>query len=54
MSEALRGVCATPRLKMIDDAATRLVAEKIIELAQGGVVDVATLQAMTLKAFNYE
>jgi hypothetical protein len=54
MSEALRGVCATLRLKMIDDAATRLVAEKIIELAQGGVVDAATLEAMTLKAFNYE
>jgi hypothetical protein len=38
----------------VDDAATRLVAEKIIELAQRGVRDVATLQAMALKEFKYD
>jgi hypothetical protein len=54
MSEALRGVCETLSLKPVDDAATRLVAQKIIEFTQRGVRDVATLQAMTLKEFKYE
>jgi hypothetical protein len=54
MSEALRGVCDTLTLKIVDDAATRLVAQKIIELTQRGVRDVATLRAMTLKEFKYE
>jgi hypothetical protein len=35
-------------------AATRLVARKIIELAQRGVRDVATLRTMTLSEFKYE
>jgi hypothetical protein len=34
MSLALEKVCEALSLKMEDDAATRLVAEKIIELAQ--------------------
>ena len=34
---------------MVDDAATRLIAEKIVELAQRGVHDVATLTSMTLQ-----
>jgi hypothetical protein len=54
MSEALRGVCDTLSLKLADGPETRLVAQKIIELAQRGVQDVATLQAMTLSAFKYE
>jgi len=37
---------------MTDDPATRLVAEKIIELAQGGVRDVDTLRVMALKELN--
>ena len=37
MSLALEGVCETLGLRMRDDPATRLVAEKIIELAQRGV-----------------
>ena len=37
MSAALEEVCEALSLKMVDDAATRLVAEKIIELAQRGV-----------------
>jgi hypothetical protein len=54
MSEALKGVCDTLRLKMVDDAATRLVARKIIELAQRGVRDVPALQAMALSEFKHE
>ena len=54
MSEALRGVCETLSLKAVDDAATRLVARKIIELTQRGVRDAAALRAMTLKEFKYE
>ena len=48
MSQALQSVCETLSLKMVDDAATRLVAQKIIELAQRGVRDVATLRTMAL------
>jgi hypothetical protein len=45
-------VCEALNLKMVDDAATRLVAEKIIKLAQWGVRDVASLTAMTLQEFK--
>ena len=41
-------------LKVIDDAATRLIAEKIIELSQHGVRGVATLHAMAVKEFKAE
>jgi hypothetical protein len=41
-------------LKVIDDPATRHVAEKIIELSQHGVRGVATLHAMTVKEFQGE
>ena len=54
MSEALQSVCDTLSIKVVDDAATRLVARKIIELAQRGVRDAAALRAMTLKEFKYE
>ncbi len=54
MSEALKGVCETLDLKLTDDPATRLVAQKIIKLAQRGVRDAATLQTMVLSAFKYE
>ena len=53
MAEALKSVCDTLSLK-VDDAATRLVARKIIELTQRGVRDAAALRAMTLKEFKYE
>jgi hypothetical protein len=53
MSAALESVCEALSLKVIDDAATRLVAEKIIQLAQRGVRDAATLTAMTLKEFKH-
>jgi hypothetical protein len=54
MSEALQGVCDRLSLKVVDDAATRLVARTIIELTQRGVRDAAALRAMTLKEFKYE
>jgi hypothetical protein len=40
MSEALKGVCETLSLKLVDGPETRLVAQKIIELSQRGVRDV--------------
>jgi hypothetical protein len=49
MSLALEKVCDALSLKMVDDAATRLIAEKIVELAQRGVHDVAALTSMTLQ-----
>jgi hypothetical protein len=52
MSLALESVCSSLGLKVIDDAATRIIAEKIIELSQHGVRGVATLHAMTVKEFK--
>jgi hypothetical protein len=53
MSLAIENVCETLRLTLHDDANTRLVASKIIELAQRGVRDAATLTAMALKEFKH-
>ena len=53
MSLALESVCDTLELNLTDDAATRLVASKVIELAQRGVRDAPTLGAMTLKEFKH-
>lgn len=53
-SLALESVCENLRLSLTDDPATRLVASKIIELAQRGVRDAATLSAMTLKEFKQD
>jgi hypothetical protein len=53
MSIALENVCAKLALTLSDDPATRLVAAKIIELAQRGVRDASTLTAMTLKEFKH-
>jgi len=52
MSLALESVCDSLGLRMTDDPATRLVAEKIIELAQRGVRNVDILRVMALKEFN--
>jgi hypothetical protein len=49
MSLALENVCAKLGRTLSDDPATRLVASKIIELAQRGVRDAPTLSKMTLK-----
>ena len=51
MSAALVRACDTLGLKAINDAATRLVAEKIIELWQRGVRSGEKLQAMIMKEF---
>jgi hypothetical protein len=53
MSLALESVCEKLQLNLTDDPATRLVARKIIELAQRGVRDATTLSTMTLKEFEH-
>ena len=53
MSLALENVCETLALRLADDANRRLVASKIIELAQRGVRDAPTLIAMTLQEFKH-
>ena len=53
MSLALENVCEMLALRLADDANTRLVASKIIELAQRGVRDAPTLTAMALKEFKH-
>jgi hypothetical protein len=53
MSLALENVCEMLALRLADDANTRLVASKIIELAQRGVRDAPTLTAITLKEFKH-
>ena len=52
MSAAFVGACEALHLKVGDDPATNLVAEKIIELAQRGVHDLDALRTMTLKEFG--
>jgi hypothetical protein len=52
MSAALEQVCKALGLKLVDDSATRLIAEKIIELVQRGVRDSAALTEITLKEFK--
>jgi hypothetical protein len=53
MSLALENVCGKFGMKLTDDPATRVVAQKIIELAQRGVHDVPTLSEMTLKELKH-
>jgi hypothetical protein len=53
MSLALETVCAKLALPLTDEPATRLIASKIIELAQRRVKDAATLSTMTLKEFKH-
>ena len=53
MSLALQQVCDALSLKLVDDAATTLIAGKIVELALRGVRDVSTLTSMTLKEFQH-
>jgi hypothetical protein len=52
MSVALEDVCQALGLHVVDDPATRLVAQKIIELAQRGLRDAAMLSAATLREFK--
>jgi len=52
MSAAYVAACDALRLKVGDDPATRLVAEKVINLAQRGIRDPIMLRTMTLKEFD--
>jgi len=49
MSAAFVAACDALRLKVGDDPATRVVAEKVINLAQRGIRDPDELRKMTLK-----
>jgi hypothetical protein len=53
MSLALETVCGKFGMKLTDDPATRVVAQKIIELAQRGVRDAPTLSEMALKELKH-
>ena len=52
MSAALESVCKTLGLSLVDDPATRLVAQKIVELTQRGIRDATVLSAATLTELN--
>ncbi len=52
MSAAFVAASHALRLKIGDDPATRLVAEKVIELAQRGIRDPNMLRRLTLAAFD--
>jgi hypothetical protein len=52
MSAALESVCNALGLSVVDDPATRLVARKIVELAQRGVRDAAMLSSIALRELN--
>ena len=54
MSVAFEIVCAELGLSDKDNSATRLVASKVIEFAQSGVLDAARLRSMTRKEFKLE
>ena len=54
MSVVFESVCAELGLSDKDDPATRLVASKIIEIAQSGGLDAARLRSMTRKEFKLE
>jgi hypothetical protein len=53
MSLALETICGKFGMKLADDPVTRVVALKIIELAERGVRDGATLTEMTLKELEH-
>ena len=53
MSLALETVCAKFGMKLTEDPATRVVALKIIELAERGVRDEPTLTEMTLEELKH-
>jgi hypothetical protein len=54
LSFALKSVCHALSLKMVDDAATRVVAQKIIELTQRGVRRADMLHFLALQEFKGE
>ena len=52
MSAAYLAACDALHLKVGDDPTTRVVAEKVINLAQRGIRDPDVLRTMTLKEFG--
>lgn len=52
MSLALERVCEAMGLRPVDDALTRMVAQKIIELAQRGIKGADELQRLALREFK--
>ena len=52
MSAALETVCKALGLNIVDDPATRHVAQKIVELAQRGIRDSALLSAAVLSEYK--
>jgi hypothetical protein len=52
MSRALADACMTLRLEAKDNAATRLLAMRIIELARKGVHDIALLKVGAIQGFR--
>ena len=52
MSAAFVAACDALHLKVVDDPATRVVAEKVINLAQRGIRDPDVLRTMTLKELD--
>ena len=53
MSLALETVCGKFGMELTDDPATRVIAQKIIELAERGVRDPRTLCEVTLKELKH-
>ena len=54
VAERPNAVCKALSLKMIDDAATRAVAQKIIEMAQSGASGADKLHSLALQEFQSE
>ena len=52
MSAAFVAACDALLLKVCDDPATRIVAEKVIEFAQRGIRDPNMLRKLTLQEFG--
>ena len=52
MSAAVVATCDALHLKICDDPATRIVAGKVIEVAQRGIRDANMLCKLTLKEFG--
>ena len=53
MSLALETVCGKFGIELTDNPATRVVASRIIELAQRGVRDAPTLSEMAIKELKH-
>jgi hypothetical protein len=53
MSLALETMCGKFGMELTDTPATRVVAQKIIEVAQRGVRDAPSLSEMTLKELKH-